>query len=87
MSWCRIPSAVCCPGMTYQLGVLFGAPTNSVEYALRDRFGYQPAIAGFEVVVIVLLTVVTGMGRENKGKAFLHGVMILRFETRSRVLI
>jgi hypothetical protein len=58
------------PGMAYQLGVLFGAPTNSVEYALRDKFGYQWAIAGFEVVVIVLLAIVTLMGRENKGKAF-----------------
>ena len=27
------------PGMAYQLGVLFGAPTNTIEYALRDRFG------------------------------------------------
>jgi hypothetical protein len=56
--------------MAYQLGVLFGAPTNSVEYLLRDRFGYQWALAGFEVTVIVLLMGVTLMGRENKGKAF-----------------
>lgn len=58
------------PGMAYQLGVLIGAPTNSIEYALRDRFGYQWAIAGFEIAVIVLLMIVTLAGRENKGKAF-----------------
>lgn len=29
------------PGLVYQLGVLFGAPTNTIEYVLRDRLGYQ----------------------------------------------
>jgi SHS family lactate transporter-like MFS transporter len=58
------------PGMAYQLGVLFGAPTNTIEYALRDRFGYQWALAGFEISVILLLMTVTLMGTENKGKSF-----------------
>jgi SHS family lactate transporter-like MFS transporter len=58
------------PGMTYQLGVLLGASTNSVEYALRDRFGYQWALAGFEIAVILLLMTVTLLGKEHKGKSF-----------------
>ncbi len=27
------------PGFVYQLGELLGSPTNSIEYALRDRIG------------------------------------------------
>ena len=34
------------PGLAYQLGILFASPTNSIEYALRDRFGYSWALAG-----------------------------------------
>ena len=43
------------PGLAYQLGILFAAPTNTVEYALRDRVGYQWALAGFEIMTIVVL--------------------------------
>ena len=32
------------PGLTYQLGILFASPTNNVEFALRQRFGYQWAL-------------------------------------------
>src|SRR5439155_10229352 len=60
------------PGMAYQLGILFAAPTNTIEYALRDRFGYQEALAGFEMAVILLLMTVTLMGTENKGKSFVR---------------
>ena len=58
------------PGLAYQLGILFAAPTNSIEYALRDHFGYAWAIAGFEIANIVLLTTVILLGREAKGKEF-----------------
>ena len=58
------------PGLAYQLGILFAAPTNTIEYALRDRFGYQWALAGFETATIVLLAVVVWLGREEKGKQF-----------------
>jgi SHS family lactate transporter-like MFS transporter len=58
------------PGFAYQLGILFAAPTNNIEYALRDRFGYAWALAAFEIVNIVLLATVVGLGRENKGKSF-----------------
>lgn len=60
------------PGFTYQLGILIAAPTNTVEYALRGRFGYGWALAGFEIVNIALLITVLALGPEKKGKSFLH---------------
>jgi len=47
---CRPTRRAVDAGMAYQLGILFAAPTNTIEYALRERFGYQWALAGFEVV-------------------------------------
>jgi MFS transporter, SHS family, lactate transporter len=60
------------PGFAYQLGILFAAPTNSIEYALRDRFGYGWALAAFEIVNILLLATVVALGSENKGKSFVQ---------------
>ena len=59
------------PGFAYQLGILFAAPTNSIEYALRDRFGYSWALAAFVVVNVTLLITVISLGKEKKGKSFL----------------
>lgn len=59
------------PGFAYQLGILIAAPTNNLEYALRDRFGYQWALAGFEVVNILILATIIALGREQKGRSFL----------------
>ena len=59
------------PGLAYQLGVLMAAPTNSIEYALRDKFGYSWALAGFELVTIILLAAVVALGKEHKGRGFL----------------
>ena len=58
------------PGFAYQLGILIAAPTNTIEYALRDRFGYAWALAAFEIVNIVLLGTVVALGGEKKGKSF-----------------
>jgi SHS family lactate transporter-like MFS transporter len=58
------------PGLAYQLGILFAAPTNNIEYALQRHFGYQWAIAGFEIVNIMLLATVILLSREQKGKEF-----------------
>ena len=58
------------PGFAYQLGILFAAPTNSIEYALRDVFGYRWAIASFEIMTIVMLTIIISLGAEQKGKHF-----------------
>lgn len=58
------------PGLAYQLGILIASPVNNIEYALRARFGYAWALAGFEAVNIALLMVVIAMGGERKGKTF-----------------
>jgi len=58
------------PGMAYQLGILFAAPTNTIEYALRERFGYQWALAGFEIVTIVALVLLLWRGAEAHSRSF-----------------
>ena len=58
------------PGFAYQMGILIAAPTNTIEYALRDRFGYAWALAAFEIVSTVLLGTVIALGGEKKGKSF-----------------
>ena len=58
------------PGLAYQLGILIAAPTNSLEFALRGRVGYQWALAGFEIVTIAVLIVTISLGKERKGRSF-----------------
>ncbi len=58
------------PGFAYQLGILFAAPTNNIEYALRDLLGYQWALAAFEIATIVLLGITVAFGSEQRGKSF-----------------
>jgi SHS family lactate transporter-like MFS transporter len=58
------------PGLSYQLGILFAAPTNTIEDALKERFGYSWALAGFEICVIAVLVVVLLLGREDHGRSF-----------------
>lgn len=60
------------PGLTYQLGILLASPTNSIEYALRDRVGYQWAIASFEIVTILTLTVLLLAGSERHSRSFVR---------------
>jgi len=62
------------PGLAYQLGILFASPTNTVEYALRERFGYSWALAGFEVVTILSLAVLLWVGAEEHGRSFVRQV-------------
>jgi MFS transporter, SHS family, lactate transporter len=59
------------PGFAYQLGILFAAPVNNIEYGLRNRLGYSWALASFEALNIVLLAITIALGREQKGKSFL----------------
>ena len=59
------------PGFAYQLGILFASPTNSIQYALRERFGYSWALAGFEVVTILSLVILLWWGAEEHGRSFL----------------
>jgi len=58
------------PGLAYQMGNLIASPVNSIEYGLRDRWGYSWALAGFEIVVISVLAAVVSLGPESKGKEF-----------------
>jgi SHS family lactate transporter-like MFS transporter len=58
------------PGLAYQLGILIAAPTNSVEFLLREHVGYQWALAGFEMVTIAVLIVTIALGKERKGRSF-----------------
>jgi MFS transporter, SHS family, lactate transporter len=58
------------PGLAYQLGILLASPTNSIQYALRDRFGYEWALAGFEMLTITSLTVLLLLGTEAHGREF-----------------
>jgi hypothetical protein len=59
------------PGFAYQLGILFAAPTNSIEFALRNKFGYPWALGVFETVNITALAITLWLGSENKGRSFL----------------
>ena len=65
------------PGLAYQLGILIASPVNSIQHALRDRVGYSWALAGFEIVVMIVLTVVLLFGREEHGRAFRSGELLL----------
>ncbi len=57
------------PGFAYQLGILFAAPTNSIEYALRDLLGYRRALAGFEIVTIVVLSFLSSSAGKSGAEA------------------
>lgn len=59
------------PGFAYQIGILFASPTNSIEFALRDRLGYSWALTSFEIGVICLLAITLLLGRERRGHRFI----------------
>ena len=58
------------PGFVYQLGVLFGSPSVSIEYILRNHLGYRWALTCFEGCVIVALFFIFGFGPERRGRNF-----------------
>ena len=60
------------PGLAYQLGILIASPTNSIQYALYGHFGYQWALAGFEVCTIVALSLLLWRRIEAHNKDFHH---------------
>ena len=60
------------PGLTYQLGILLASPTNSIQYALRERYGYSRALAMFETVTILALALLLWWGAEAHGKSFVR---------------
>ncbi len=59
------------PGLAYQLGVLLASPTNSFQFALKNLVGYQWALAGFEIVTILVLMVTLRFGTEKHSRSFL----------------
>jgi SHS family lactate transporter-like MFS transporter len=58
-------------GTVYQLGSLLASPSTTVEFILRDRFGYPVALAAFEAVTIVLMLVVIWFGPEASNRSFM----------------
>jgi len=60
------------PGLAYQLGILLASPTNSIQYALHLHFGYQRAIAGFELVTILTLAALLWRGTEAHSRSFVR---------------
>jgi SHS family lactate transporter-like MFS transporter len=60
------------PGLAYQLGILFASPTNSIQYALREHFGYGWALASFETVTVLSLGLLLWWGAEAHGKSFVR---------------
>ena len=60
------------PGFTYQVGILLAASTPTIEFALRDRLGYAWALTSFELVVIAALSLILILGKEERGRSFVH---------------
>ncbi len=60
------------PGLAYQLGILLASPTNFIQYSLHERFGYQWAMAGFEVVTILTLAALLWRGSESHSRSFVR---------------
>jgi len=60
------------PGLAYQLGILFAAWVNKIEFTLSGKLGYAWALAAFEIANIALLITVVSLGSEHKGKEFVR---------------
>ena len=56
------------PGVVYQLGMLLGAPSVGIEYALRRGFGYAWALSAFELCTIAALFLLCIFGPERRGR-------------------
>ncbi len=56
------------PGVVYQLGMLIGAPSVGIEFALRSRLGYSWALTSFELCTMIALFVLCGFGPERRGR-------------------
>ena len=63
-------------GLAYQLGTLIGARAPVVEFGLSARYGYQWALAGFEICTIVALIFILALGKERKGRSFHREVAV-----------
>jgi SHS family lactate transporter-like MFS transporter len=59
------------PGVVYQLGMLFGAPSVGIEFALRKSLGYPWALTAFELCTIAALYLICAFGPEQRGRDLL----------------
>jgi SHS family lactate transporter-like MFS transporter len=55
------------PGVVYQLGILIGAPSVQIEYALQRTLGYRWALTAFEAGTVLCLILLCVFGPERKG--------------------
>jgi SHS family lactate transporter-like MFS transporter len=60
------------PGLAYQMGIVLAAKTPVLEFRLQKHVGYNWALAGFEIVTIVVLAITILLGPERRGRSF-HG--------------
>jgi MFS transporter, SHS family, lactate transporter len=60
-------------GTVYQLGSLLASLSTTVEFMLRDRFGYPAALAVFETVTTVLMVMIIWVGPEADNRKFMNG--------------
>jgi len=60
------------PGLAYQLGILFAAPTNTIEYGMSRHLGYSWAMAAFEITAMLVAILVISLGPERRGRDFLR---------------
>lgn len=58
------------PGVTYQLGNLIAALNLPIQEALAERHGYPAAMAWTVTPALVLVIVLSAVGREAKGIRF-----------------
>ncbi len=58
------------PGLAYQLGIVLAARTPVIEFQLKEHFGYQWALAGFEIATISGLILIVLLGPERRGRSF-----------------
>jgi SHS family lactate transporter-like MFS transporter len=58
------------PGVTYQLGNLIASLNLPIQQRLAASHGYPFALAATIVPVLIVVVLVTAVGKENKGIAF-----------------
>jgi SHS family lactate transporter-like MFS transporter len=57
-------------GLIYQLGMLIGAPSVTIQFEIQKHLGYPWALASFEIGVIVCLLFLFGFGPEKQHRDF-----------------
>ena len=58
------------PGLAYQLGIVVASRAAVWENQLQGRIGYQWALAGFEIITIIVVAITVLAGPERTGREF-----------------